>query len=135
MEYLFLIGRILYALVFLLSGINHLRNSGAMAGYAASKGVPAAQLAVLATGLMMLLGGLSIALGVQPTWGVVLITVFLIPATMMMHNFWADTDPMARLNNFINFQKNVALLGAAWMMLMVPQPWALSLGEVTRTVQ
>jgi uncharacterized membrane protein YphA (DoxX/SURF4 family) len=128
MEYLFLIGRILYALVFLMSGINHLRNSGAMAGYAASKGVPAARLAVLGTGVLMLLGGLSIALGVQPTWGIVLITVFLVPATLMMHNFWADTDPMARLNNFINFQKNVAMLGAAWVMLMVPQPWALSLG-------
>ena len=127
MEYLFLIGRILYALVFLMSGINHLRNSKGMAGYAASKGVPAAQLAVLGTGVMMLLGGLSIALGCRPTWGIVVITVFLIPVTVMMHNFWADTDPMARLNNLINFQKNVAMLGAAWMMLMVPQPWALSL--------
>jgi putative oxidoreductase len=129
MEYLFLIGRILYALVFLMSGINHLRNSGAMAGYAASKGVPAPRLAILGTGVLMLLGGLSIALGVQPTWGIVLITVFLIPTTVMMHNFWADTDPMARLNNLINFQKNVALVGAAWVMLMVPQPWVLSLGQ------
>jgi uncharacterized membrane protein YphA (DoxX/SURF4 family) len=128
MEYLFLIGRILYALVFLMSGINHLRNSGAMAGYAASKGVPAPRLAILGTGVLMLLGGLSIALGVQPAWGIVLITVFLIPTTVMMHNFWADTDPMARLNNSINFQKNVAMVGAAWMMLMIPQPWALSLG-------
>jgi putative oxidoreductase len=129
MEYLFLIGRILYALVFLMSGINHLRNSGAMAGYAASKGVPAPRLAILGTGVLMLLGGLSIALGVQPTWGIVLITVFLIPTTVMMHNFWADTDPMARLNNLINFQKNVAMVGAAWVMLMVPQPWVLSLGQ------
>jgi len=129
MEYLFLIGRILYALVFVMSGINHLRNSGAMAGYAASKGVPAPRLAILGTGVLMLLGGLSIALGVQPTWGIVLITVFLIPTTVMMHNFWADTDPMARLNNFINFQKNVAMVGAAWVMLMVPQPWVLSLGQ------
>jgi putative oxidoreductase len=129
MEYLFLIGRILYALVFVMSGINHLRNSGAMAGYAASKGVPAPRLAILGTGVLMLLGGLSIALGVQPTWGIVLITVFLIPTTVMMHNFWADTDPMARLNNLINFQKNVAMVGAAWVMLMVPQPWVLSLGQ------
>ena len=135
MEYLFLIGRILYAFVFLASGINHLRNSGAMAGYAASKGVPAPRLAILGTGVLMLVGGLSIALGIQPTWGVILITVFLIPTTVMMHNFWADTDPMARLNNLINFQKNVAMLGAAWVMLMVPQPWVLSLGELTRTVQ
>jgi len=129
MEYLFLIGRILYALVFLMSGINHLRNSGAMAGYAASKGVPAPRLAILGTGVLMLLGGLSIALGVQPTWGIALVTVFLIPTTVMMHNFWVDTDPMARLNNLINFQKNVAMVGAAWTMLMIPQPWALSLGQ------
>lgn len=128
MLYLFLLGRVLYGGIFILNAINHFQNSSMMSGYAASKGVPAARLAILGTGVLMLLAGLSIIFGIYPTWGIILVTVFLVPTTLMMHNFWADTDPMARLNNFINFQKNAALLGAAWMFLMVPQPWELSLG-------
>ncbi len=128
MVYLFLIGRILYGGFFVMSGINHLMNSAAMAGYAGAKGLPAPRLAVLGSGVVMILGGLSILLGIRPEWGVVLLTIFLVPATLMFHNFWADADPMARMNNLINFQKNVAIMGAAWMMLMIPQPWAMSLG-------
>ena len=42
---------------------------------------------------MMLFGGLSMLLGLYPTWGSVCLTVFLVPATLIMHNFWADRDP------------------------------------------
>jgi uncharacterized membrane protein YphA (DoxX/SURF4 family) len=128
MGYLFLLGRILYGGFFVLAGINHFRHTSMMAGYAASKGVPAARVAVLGTGILLLLGGLSIVLGYRPTWGVVFLTAFLVPTTLMMHNFWADADPSARMNNRVNFQKNMALFGAAWMLIMVPQPWPLSLG-------
>lgn len=128
MDYLFPLGRILYGGFFILAGINHIRNVAMMTGYAASKGVPAPRVAVLGSGVLLLLGGLSITLGFRPTWGTVALTVFLVPTTLSMHNFWADTDPAARMNNLINFQKNTALLGAAWMFLMLPQPWLFSLG-------
>ena len=128
MAYLFLIGRILYGGFFLMAGINHFMNATAMAGYAGSKGLPAPRLGVLASGAIMLLGGLSILSGFRPEWGVLLLTLFLVPATLIFHNFWADTDPMARMNNMIHFQKNVALMGAAWMLLMVPQPWVFGVG-------
>lgn len=128
MEYLFLLGRILYGGFFILAGINHFRHASMMAGYVASKGIPAPGVAVWTTGVLLLFGGLSIALGFRPTWGTIALTVFLVPATLSMHNFWADTDPAMRMNNFINFQKNTALLGASWMFLLLPQPWLLSLG-------
>jgi hypothetical protein len=44
-----------------------------------------------------------------------------------MHNYWVETDMMQRINQRVNFQKNIALLGAALMMLMIPKPWPLSL--------
>lgn len=128
MAYLFLIGRILYGGFFVMAGINHFMNATAMAGYAGSKGLPAPRLGVLASGAIMVLGGLSILSGFRPEWGVLLLTLFLLPATFIFHNFWADTDPMARMNNMIHFQKNVALMGAAWMLLMVPQPWVFGVG-------
>lgn len=65
--------------------------------------------------------------GIRLTWGVALISAFLIPVTLMMHNYCADTDPMAKMNNQVNFMKNMALLGAAWMLVTSPEPWPISL--------
>lgn len=128
MQYLFLAGRVLYGGFFLLAGIGHYRHVAMMAPYAAAKGLPAPRLAVLGSGLLIVLGGLSILLGVRPTWGVLLLSIFLVPTSFLMHNYWAATDPSARMLDSTNFKKNIALLGAAWMLLLVPQPWPLSLG-------
>jgi putative oxidoreductase len=128
MEYVFLLGRILYGGLFVMSAMNHFRNAAMMTGYVKSKGVPAPNAAIMGSGVLMFVGGLSVVLGLRPGLGILILTVALVPITLIMHNFWADTDPMARLNNFINFQKNVALLGGAWMAVMIPEPWALSLG-------
>jgi len=127
MQLLFLLGRLLYGGFFLLSGINHLRNVDRMAPYARSRGVPSPDLAVLGSGALIIAGGLSILLGVYPTVGVLLISLFLIPTTLLMHGFWSDKDPGARQGNLTHFKKNVALLGAAWMFLLIPQPWPWSL--------
>jgi uncharacterized membrane protein YphA (DoxX/SURF4 family) len=98
-----------------------------MTPYAGAKGVPAPRVAVLTSGLIAALGGLSVLLGVRPTWGVLFLTVFLVPVSFLMHNYWAATDPSGRLGDLINFKKNIALLGAAWMSLLIPQPWPFSL--------
>jgi hypothetical protein len=45
-----------------------------------------------------------------------------------MHQYWKHTDPMMKINDQVNFMKNIAILGAAWMLLMIPQPWPMSLG-------
>jgi len=127
MQYLFLAGRVLYGGFFLLAGIDHFRRVDMMTPYAASKGIPAPRLGVLGSGLLIVLGGLSVLLGVRPTWGVLLLTLFLLPTSFLMHNYWAATDPSVRQLDATNFKKNVALLGAAWMLLLVPQPWPLSL--------
>ena len=127
MEILFLLGRVLFGGFFLWSGINHFLKLGMLAGFTGSKGVPAAKVAVMVSGLLIILGGLSILLGLRPTWGVVLISLFLVPVTFLMHTFWQHTDMMARINDMVNFQKNLAMLGAAWMLLLIPQPWPMSL--------
>ena len=128
MEILFLLGRVLFGGFFIISGIRHFQHLDMMAGFTASKGFPAAKPAVMASGLMIVLGGISILLGLRPFFGVVLITLFLIPVTFWMHNYWDDKEPMTRINNQVNFMKNLALLGAAWMLLAIPRPWPMSLG-------
>ena len=126
-DYLFVLGRVLYGGFFLLGGINHFQNLGMMSGFTASKGVPAARPGVIASGLLIILGGLLVILGWHVRIGLACIVSFLVPVTFLMHNYWVEKDMMAMINQRVNFQKNVALLGAALMMLMIPRPWPLSL--------
>src|SRR2546430_12516580 len=70
--------------------------SPAYIGYAAQQGVPAAGLLVPLSGVIATLGGLSVTLGYKAKLGAWLLVLFLVPVTLMMHNFWAVTDPMMR---------------------------------------
>jgi putative oxidoreductase len=106
-----LIGRILYSLIFLAAVPGHF--SAQTIGYAASQGVPLASLAVPASGVLALAGGLSIALGYKTRWGALALIAFLVPVTLMMHNFWAVTDPMMHQLQIVMFLKNLALIGGA----------------------
>lgn len=122
-DIIFLIGRILFGGYFLLMAWNHFTKVGALAGYAQSKGVPMPQAAVLVGGVLLLAGGLGILLGAYVEWAVLALVLFLVPVSFAMHNFWAVADPTMKMADMINFQKNMALLGAALMMLSVSTPW------------
>ncbi len=124
---LFLVGRIVLGLFYLYNASNHLLNLKAMAGYTRSKGVPMPELATLGTGVMLLLGGLSVILGVYPDVGVALLVIFLVPTALIMHNFWTVSDPQMRMMEMVQFTKDMALAASALMFLAIPEPWALSL--------
>ncbi len=127
MEYLFILGRIILGGYFIKNGVNHLKNLKAMTPYAASKGVPMPQVAVVVTGLMLLLGGLGILLGVYIELSVLLLVLFLIGTLIKMHTYWTVADPMMRMGENVNFYKNLALIGALLMLLAIPTPWLMSL--------
>jgi len=110
---LFILGRILFGGFFLMMGIRHFMNVKSMSAYAASKGVPSPQIAVLLTGIMMLLGGLGIIFQIEPQWSARLIAIFLLGTTPKMHQFWKETDPAKKMGEQTNFVKNMALLGAS----------------------
>ncbi len=128
MEIAFLIGRIIVGVYYLFNAANHFSQIDMMTGYAGSKGVPAPKLAVGGSGLLLLVGGLSILLGYQPLIGVIAIVLFLLPVTFMMHNFWTVEDPQMKMGEMVNFMKNMALIGSALMFLAIPAPWPFSLG-------
>ena len=119
-----LVGRILYSLLFIASAPGHF--SSDTIGYAAAQGVPLASLAVPASGILALLGGLSIALGYKTRLGALALIAFLVPVTFMMHNFWAVPDPAMHQLQMIMFMKNIALIGGA-MTFAVHGAGALSL--------
>jgi putative oxidoreductase len=117
MDVVALIGRILFAALFLASGVGHLTQSEAMAGYAKARGVPQAKLAVLGSGVLIIIGGLLVLLGIWMDLGALLLAIFLIPTAFLMHAFWKETDPMAKQTEMVSFNKDLALGGAALLLL------------------
>jgi putative oxidoreductase len=122
----FLIGRIVLGLYYLVTGIMDIVNFKMLSGYAASKGVPAAEAAVIVAHLLLVLAGICFLTGWRPALGVAAVVVFLIPVSFAMHAFWAETTPQMKQMQMINFTKNMALLGSALMFLGIPRPWPYS---------
>jgi putative oxidoreductase len=115
MKLIVLLGRMLYSAIFISAGINHLTNPQ-MAGYAASAGVPLPGVMVPLSGLIALVGGLSILFGYTAKLGAWLIVAFLVPVTLMMHAFWTVTDPQMHMMQMVNFNKNLTMLGGAFLI-------------------
>jgi len=126
MKAAFLLGRMIFGGFFLYSGIHHFQERKSLAQYARAKNVPLPDIAVTATGAMLIAGGASIVLGVKPKWGTLAATTFLGGVSPMMHDFWNAEDPQQRQNEMIHFIKNMAMLGAALALMGVEEPWPAS---------
>jgi uncharacterized membrane protein YphA (DoxX/SURF4 family) len=125
MKEIFLAGRVLLGGYFLLSGAHHFTNATAMAEQVARHGIPLPTAAVLLAGLLLIVGGVTLLLGVAPRIGVAALALFLVPVTLTMHAFWHE-EGMRRAIDLINFMKNFGLLGAVLMLVAVPEPWPYS---------
>lgn len=117
MDVLFLIGRILFCAIFLSSAVAHLTDKGAMAGYAESRGVRPGRPMVLVSGVQILVGGLLVLLGIWTDLGAILLALFALSTAVLMHNFWREREPGARQTEMIQFMKDLALAGAALILL------------------
>ena len=107
-------GRFLYALIFLMSSPGHFQRS--TIDYTAGHGVPMANILAPLSGLLILFGGLSIILGYKTRIGALLIILFLIPVTLVMHDFWNVADTMQAMFQRAMFMKNISMLGAAILL-------------------
>jgi putative oxidoreductase len=111
-----LLGRICLSAIFLLSGFNKIANWEQTAGYMQSKEMPLVPLFLAGAIVLEVVGGLSVLLGYKARIGALLLLVFLIPATLIFHNFWALTGQEQQLQ-MIQFLKNVAIAGGLLLML------------------
>ena len=111
-----LLARLLYGGVLIFTGLNHFRNVESMTGYAESKGVPMADLAVPFSGGMLVTGGLGIILWRLPRLAAGAAVTFFVGATPVMHDFW-NVDEGEKQQQMNHFLKNVGLLGAALAFL------------------
>jgi putative oxidoreductase len=119
MDVVFLIGRILLAIPFLLAVQIHLIKREQGVQYARMYNVPLAELGVPLTGVMAVLGAVSVVLGIWGDLGALLIAAFLLLITPFMHAFWRETEEMQKINQMVNFQKNFAMLGGALILFYV----------------
>ncbi|MFZ9630194.1 MAG: DoxX family protein [Ilumatobacteraceae bacterium] len=115
MDILFIIGRVLFALVLLNSGVMHLTKPDAMVGYAQFKKVPAAKASVALSGIIMVLASLGIILGIALDLSALVIAILLVIMSVKMHDFW-NADEQGKQAETVNFFKNMSMAGAALMM-------------------
>jgi putative oxidoreductase len=109
------VGRVLFALIFVAGVTGHF--SGAEIAEASAHGVPFATIAVPLAGLLALIGGVSVMLGYRARFGALLLLVFLVPVTLVMHKFWGIADPQMAMMQKAHFMKNVSLIGTCLLIM------------------
>lgn len=100
-----LVGRLLLAYIFVVSGYGKIGGFAGTAKYMASKGMPLVEPLLVGAIIIELVGGLMLAVGWKARWAAWAIFLFLIPTTLIFHPAWADPAQV------IQFQKNLAIMG------------------------
>ena len=111
MRYTVLAGRLLFSIIFVIASAEHF--SPETIDYAVRHGVPMARLLVPLSGVLALMGGLSVFVGFQTRLGAGLLVAFLVPVTFEMHGFWTAPDATTFLLEKAMFMKNMSMLGGA----------------------
>jgi putative oxidoreductase len=109
------LGRVLFAAIFVASFVGHF--SSAQIDAAAAHGVPLATVVVPLAGVLALLGGVSVMLGYRARFGALLLLLFLVPVTLVMHRFWGIADPELAMMEKVNFLKNASLSGTCLLLI------------------
>jgi putative oxidoreductase len=115
------VGRILFALIFIAAAPRHFTHEGIQ--HAADLGLPGASLLVPLSGVMAIVGGLSVASGFKSQWGAWVLVAFLIPVTFTMHAWWRLHDPNSIHIQTAMFSKNIAMLGCALILTQIKSGW------------
>jgi len=72
-------------------------------------------LLAIATALEVL-GAISLILGLKARWGAAALLVFLVPVTLVFHNFWAVPAQEQQME-MVNFMKNLSIAGGLLIVL------------------
>jgi putative oxidoreductase len=110
------LGRVFLALLFVVSGIGKITGYAGTAAVMASKGLPMVDILLPLTIAVELGGGLLLALGWKARWAAAALFLFLIPTTLIFHQFWGIDPKLVQMQK-IHFLKNVAIMGGMLMVL------------------
>lgn len=112
-----LLARLLLSLIFIISGVNHILNWTGSIAYMREAGLVVPQLLLPGAIVLLLCGGLFVLVGFHVRLGALLLILFLIPTTLLFHDFWNKDTALDAQREMISFLKNVGLLGGLLMVL------------------
>jgi len=112
------LGRILLALIFVVSGVGKITGYAGTASYMASRGLPMVEVLLPLTIAVELGGGLLLALGWKTRWAAAALFLFLVPTTLIFHQFWGIDPKLVQMQK-IHFLKNVAIMGGMLMVIAI----------------
>jgi putative oxidoreductase len=117
MEYLAPVGRILLSLIFIASGASKIMDWQQPVQMMTDKGLPAVNVLLSVAVALEIIGGVSVVLGLYARVGALALLAFLIPVSVIMHNFWTLEDGPERMGEMISFMKNVSIMGGLTVVL------------------
>lgn len=112
-----LIGRVLVVILFLFSGWGKFSGLEGTAGYIASKNLPMPMVLAVASGVVELAASILVTIGYKARWAALVLAIFTILAALLFHNYWTFEDAAARSAQYLNFWKNVGILGGLLMIV------------------
>lgn len=102
--------KLFLCLFFILSVFSKVFRNKMMVEYATSKRLPMPAISVIIAAIIELLGGFAMIIGYQAAIASWILFVYLIPTSLIFHNFWAASEA-EKQNQFVNFMKNLAIMG------------------------
>jgi putative oxidoreductase len=110
-----IVGRVLLALMFILSGPDKLMHVAANTAYMASGGLPALPALTVVVGLIELLGGLAVATGFYARWAGLVLGLFTLVASFIYHRYWSVPADQQMVTQLL-FMKNMAVAGGMFLL-------------------
>ena len=112
-----LVGRVLFAIYFgAVAGVPHIRRSEGMEGYAKGAGFPIPAIAGWPVGVWLIVGAVSLALGIWPDVGALMIAAFLLTAALYFHRYWEVADHGQKMTQSFAFWRNALGVGGCAVM-------------------
>jgi putative oxidoreductase len=110
------IGRVVIAILFVMSGLEKVMDISGTAAAIGGKGLPYPDALAIATAVLELGGGLLIIVGWQTRLVALALAIFSTIAAYLFHDFWHYPPGAAHTNNMIHFMKNVSIIGGFLML-------------------
>jgi putative oxidoreductase len=111
-----LVGRLLLAGIFFMTGFTKLTDTAGTVGYMESMGIPNAETLAVIAGIAEVAGAISIATGFLTRVGGLGLFLFMIPTTLIFHGFWMFEGAEAK-TQMITFMKNLAVMGGLGLLI------------------
>ena len=111
-----ILGRMLFAALFIPAGVHKIIGFSTVAGYMTSKGLPMVDVLLVLTIIIELGGGVMLLLGWHARLAALTIALFLIPVTVIFHGYWNIEDAQQMMTQQRMFMKNMAIIGGLLCM-------------------